>query len=662
MMRITLQAVINYLEKTFGVSDMNNQADNGTTAAQQPPNQEVKSSVPGNASASDDPSSDGATTGNISVEPFSRSFSDVAIEYESLFSTLDIGGEDISGLSDVSSTNDLRNPADHSSVAMDLRLKMPLYRVQLLLLTRSLKAAKREVKLTMSIARGKESSRALLLKSQLEYARGNYPKAMKLLAASNNLTEVGSSIIVNNNYGCTYYQQGKYHTSGTFFLKALKECSDLQKEKPRNFSSFSQDKSLLITYNCGLQNLACGRPTLAACYFQRASLVFKNRPLLWLRLAECCLMAVEMGPWKSSVSLPHRLEPGVHVIGQGKWRHLAVDNGFSRNGHVNSGERDILVSGTDRESELSISFAKQYLVNALHLLTEWELKYVKSSLLSMPTPEESEPSDAAVPKTSNQKSSSGNDSKTESKETVSAGQVNLNGEIKEPRGVTSFNNSVVSSLSEYEDICRRENQMIRQAILVDLAFVELELGNPLKALSVAQSLLELPECSKMHAFLAHLYAAEALCLLNRPNEAADHLLIYSSGRSTVQLPYTKEDCEQWQIKKIIDADEPNPGSDPASKPAPAPEESQDVFLKPGEARGALYVNLAVMFVMQGDLEQANSFATLALSTIPESREAVLVAVYLDLKCGNNEEALAKLKRCRHVSFLASSVKPRSSCL
>ncbi|GAB4828245.1 hypothetical protein Ancab_035157 [Ancistrocladus abbreviatus] len=652
--------VINYLEKTLGVSYMINQADNGSAGQQQPPNLVSKSSlVPGNALASDDLSSDGAATGNTVEESLSRTLSDETIEYESLFSTLDIGGQNLSRPSNLSSTNDLRNPADRSFAAMDLRLKLPLYKVQLLLLTRSLKAAKREVKLAMNIARGRESSRALLLKSQLEYARGNYPKAMKLLAASNNQTEIGSSIIVNNNYGCIYYQQGKYHTSSIFFYKALNNCSALRKEKPRNFSSFSLDKSLLITYNCGVQYLASGKPILAARCFQRASVVFYDRPLLWLRLAECCLMAIEKGLLKSSATLPHGLEFRAHVIGQGKWRHLALENGAARNGHVNSGERDNLVSETVREPKLSMSFAQQCLLNALHLLNCSESKDVKSSLPLMSTAEESEPNDAALSKNLSQKISSGNDSKIGSKETVSTGQVNANGDIKEQRGMANVNNTAVNSISEYEDICRREDQMIKQAILVDLAFVELELANPLKALSAARSLLELPECSKMHAFLAHLYAAEALCLLNRLNEAADHLLIYLSGGNAVELPYTTQDCEQWQIKRTIDAEESNPGPLPASKPVPV--EPQDVFLKPVEARGVLYINLATMLAMQGDLEQANRYATQALSTVPENQEAILVSVYLDLKRGNSEEALSKLKRCGHASFLASGVKLRSSC-
>ncbi|KAL2929692.1 CCR4-NOT transcription complex subunit 10 [Bienertia sinuspersici] len=258
--------VISYLEKAFGVSYMINQVDGGSTGQQQTSNIVLKSSsIPNSSSASDDFNPEGTAAGNTSEGSLSRTLSDETIEYETLLSTLDISAQNISRTSNLSASNDLlRTPADRSAPTINLRLQLPLYKIQLLLLTRNLKAAKREVKLAMNIARGIDSSRALLLKSQLEFARGNYPKAFKLLRASNSQSDVGSSIIINNNIGCIYYQQGNHHTSSIFFHKALSNCSSLRKEKPRKLATFSQDKSLLIAYNCGVQYMACGKPVLAA--------------------------------------------------------------------------------------------------------------------------------------------------------------------------------------------------------------------------------------------------------------------------------------------------------------------------------------------------------------------------------------------------------------
>ncbi|KMT02788.1 hypothetical protein BVRB_8g193730 [Beta vulgaris subsp. vulgaris] len=635
--------VISYLEKAFGVSYMLNQADGGSTGQHQTSNLVLKStSIPNNSSASDEFNPEGTVSGITSEGSLSRTLSDETIEYENLLSTLDISGQNISRASNLSTSSDLLR-ADRSTPTINLRLQLPLYKIQLLLLTRNLKAAKREVKLAMNIARGIDSSRALLLKSQLEYARGNYPKAFKLLRASNSQSDVGSSIIINNNTGCIYYQQGNYHISSIFFHKALSNCSSLWKEKPRKLVTFSQDKSLLVAYNCGVQYLACGKPVLAARCFLKASFVFYNKPLLWLRLAECCLMALEKGPLKHSEESQLKAQ----VIGQGKWRHLAFENGSLRNGIVSSDDKeDLGLDNNNSKPKLSMTFARQCLLNALHLLGNSEFKHTKSLSLTRSSSEENDTTDVPS-KNPGHKNLGSNDVK--SKDTAGSGQVSANGDAREQRGGAHSNTAAANALSEYEEICRRENQKIKQAVLIDLAFVELELGNPLKALTTALTLLKIPECSRMYAFWGHIYAAEALCLLNRLKEAAEHLSTYLSG-GTLELPYSEEDCRLWQAKKTLDADDPNTGQTATRVPSSV-EQQDNVFLTPEEARGALYVNLASMLVLQGEFEQASRYATQALASLPNSQEAALMAVYLDLKLAKPREALAKLKRCCRVKFL-----------
>ena len=628
---------------------MPNQADHGSTAQQQPSNLVAKfASIPNNSSASDYLKPEGITSGDVSDGSLSRTFSDETIEYETLLSTLDVSGQNISRSSNLPSSNDLpRAPTDRSTSTINLKLQLPLFKIQLLILTRNLKAAKREVKLAMNIARGVDSARTLLLKSQLEYARGNYAKALKLVRASSSQGDVGSSIIMNNNIGCIYYQQGMHNTSSMFFLGALSNCSSLWKEKPRKLSTFSQDKSLLVSYNCGVQYLACGKPIFAAHFFMKASLVFYNRPLLWLRLAECCLMALEKGLLKSTETSIHESEFKVQVIGQGKWRQLAAKTGSLNSVNESSDEKDDSLLHSIIKPKLSMSFARQCLLNALHLLGSYELKHVKCGLSTRLSPEENELSEEASSKAS-QKNPNGSEPKP--KDMASSGQVSANGDAKEQKGGSHANSSATDTMAEYEEICSVENLKIKQATLIDLAFVELELGNPVKALARALSLLNLPGCSRAYCFLGHVYAAEALCLLDRPKEAAKYLSHYVSSGMTVELPYTEEDCRQWQIKKTIDAEDMTTFQMAAA--TPASEEQQDnIFLSPEEARQALYVNLASMYAMQGDLEQASRFATQALAVAPNRQEVAVMAVYLDLKLGKPEEALIKLKRFCRVRFL-----------
>lgn len=645
--------VLTYLERAFGVGSAN-QVDNGNTTQQQSANLTTKSvPVTISESAADPSSSDLGSSANASENNLSRTFSEDGLDYAAMF--LDMGSQNLTRPAGPPS-NYLSRALVDSFSTLDLKLKLQLCKVQFLILTRNLKTAKREVKLAMNIARGRDSSMALILKSQLEYARGNHRKAIKLLMASSNRTDTEFSSIFNNNLGCIYYQLGKYQTSSFFFSKALTNCSSLRKEQQKKLATFSQDKSLLIIYNCGVQHLACGKPILAARCFQKASLVFYKQPLLWLRLSECCLMALEKGLIKSCRVPSEKMEVGVCVVGLEKWRQLVVEDQIPGNGHMESSKGDDCGPGEDGRLKLSMSLARQCLLNALHLLDSYSTNRLKSGLPSNSSVED-DTSEMLPSKNLSRKNSHGADSKAFSV-AVGLGQVNSNGDTKEQKGGASqelFQNS----LSYYEDVCRRDNQLVKQAVLANLAYVELELDNPVKALAAAKSLFELPECSRIYIFLGHVYAAEALCLLNRPKEAADYLSYYLSGGNSVELPFSQDDCEKLQVERTVEFEDVNGGST-AAKNSSLQDPQSIVFLKPEEARASIYANFAVMSAMQGELEKANILVTQALSILPNSPEATLTAVYVDLLLGKPQEALAKLKSCSRIRFLPSGVSLNKS--
>ncbi|KAL0358414.1 UNVERIFIED_CONTAM: CCR4-NOT transcription complex subunit [Sesamum angustifolium] len=563
-----------------------------------------------------------------------------------LLSSLDISGQNLQR--PVIAPNDLpRNQAEESLSAADLRLKLHLYKVRFLLLTRNLKAAKREVKMAMNIARGKDYPMALYLKSQLEYARGNHRKAIKLLMASSISTELGISSMYYNNLGCIYYRLGKHHTSGVFFSKALRNSSVLRKEKPRKLLNLSQDKSLLISYNCGIHSLACGRPFHAARCFQTASLIFYNQPILWLRIAECCLMALEKG-LINSIKCTDKPDIKVNIIGKGKWRQLGLRYGSSPTGQGEYVGKDSSFIADEKQPDLSMSLARQCLVNALYLLDSAEANYMRSGL--HPSSEETPPSQST-----NHKDTAVGDPKAPNIASSVPSQGNSNGEVKEQKGGNNQSGSLQNSITEYEHIRMKENQMMKQAALADLAYVELALGNPLKALSAAKSLMKLPDSSKIYIFLGTMYAAEALCLLNKPNEAGEYLMMYVSGSNNIELPYSLEDCEKWRVEKVVDGDESNGGTTVPSAVSLADESQGSMFLSPEEARGMFCANYAANFALLGDFERAHHFVIKALSDIPNSSQAILTAIYVDLKRGKTQDALSKLKQHTGVRFLPGSL-------
>ncbi|KAK1413976.1 hypothetical protein QVD17_29713 [Tagetes erecta] len=600
--------VMNYLERVCG-NNIVSQGDSGNITQQQLTNLVTKSaSTPGNVMMSSDPvNSDSIVNTNGPESPLSRTLSEDTL-YESLISTLDdSGAQNITRPS-----NDLsRSQTDVSYISTpDLRLKVHLYKVWILILTRNLKAAKREVKMAMNIARGKDYSLALFLKSQLEYARNNHRKAIKLLMASVSQTETGTSPLYYNNLGCIYYQLEKYQTAAFFFSKAIGSSSPQRKEKPMKLLSYSQDKSVLFAYNCGLVYLASRKPVLAVRCFQQAGSVFFKRPLLWLRIAECCIMF--------SIK---KADINVCIIGKGKWRQLVIESWNSR-------------KMLQVDPNLSLTFAKSCLLNALHLLGH------PDENINLNTHEKNQ------------------------NEVQGPGQVNSNGEVKEVKVGNSSgipNPLLQSSINEYEGLCGKENQMILQAVLADLAFVYLELGNAVKALAASRCLLRLPECSKVYSFLGNVYAAEAYCLLNQPKQASEHLSSYVSGQSSnnTEVPYSQEDCDIWQMRKAVDLDEPNSSNAPAlDQPLPQGGSSSGsgfFFLKPDEARGVLLAEMAAMAAAEGDMNRAHEAVTLALSVLPDNPEVVLTATYIDLVRGNTQDAVLKLKQCSRVRFLPGTL-------
>ncbi|KAK4764760.1 hypothetical protein SAY86_025850 [Trapa natans] len=643
--------VLNYLEKPL---------ENGTALQQQSSNLVMKSSsIPSNSSVSDNSDTGNGTGLNTSDKSLVRSLSDETLEYESMMSALDIGGHNLGSSQDLSTSNNFSRSIfdDKSASSMDLKLKLQLYKVRFLLLSGNLKAAKREIKGAMG-ARG-DSSIALILKSQLEYARGNHRKAIKLLMALDNHTEEAIASVFFNNLGCIYHELAKFHMASQLFTKALTGSYSLRKEKPLKLSTLSHDKSLFISYNCGLQYLACRKPILAARCLLKAQHVFHNKPLFWFRLAECCFMASEMGLLKNGRDTLESSELKIYVIGKGKWRQLAIKGGRVRNELSLSAENiDLCICNNDGQPILSFSLARACLYNAMHILRSSEFGLHTSSPI-LNSSEGNGSNEVSLSRSPNNKSLQCVEAKL-SGMNLGALQGSLNGDIKEQKAVAS-QELISSSLSIYRDATCRKNWIIKQAVLANLAFVELELENPMRALSSAQSLLQIPNCSRIFSFLGHMYAAEALCLLNRPIEASVHLSVYLTEDKNVRLPFTEEDYEQWRVVKNSECEESDGGGGLVSAHISRMEEPQILtFLKPEEARVALYVNLAARYAMDGELGMALELVNQALVISANSREALLMYVYLHMALGNSQEALSKLKKLSHVRFLPISAPIKSS--
>ncbi|XP_034661922.1 CCR4-NOT transcription complex subunit 10 [Drosophila subobscura] len=136
------------------------------------------------------------------------------------------------------------------------------------------------------------------------------------------------------------------------------------------------------------------------------------------------------------------------------------------------------------------------------------------------------------------------------------------------------------------------------AIYAAHSFVSLRLGDHITALEMAEQLLRGERLSDAHKLLGHMYAGEALMLMDKAAEARDHLdPTFVSSLDAFDL-----ETRDWQLKSL-DA-----------------------------AQNVVRYNLAVAMTLQNDYQQAKTFlSTLTHSIV--SIKARALRRYIDLKLG-----------------------------
>ncbi|KAG0567961.1 hypothetical protein KC19_7G175300 [Ceratodon purpureus] len=517
---------------------------------------------------------------------------------------------------------------------VDVKLLLHLYRGRLFLSARNLKVSKREIKSALNLSR--ENTTALLLKAQLEYSRGNYRKAIKQLTMCIGRADPGMRAMVLNNLGCIHHRMRKAQTSALYFTKALQASSE--RSGSLSVPAFSQDKSLAIIYNAGLQQLSFGKSVLASRCFQEAAALYYNRPLLWLRLAECCIVALEMGLLENTSTTSREVK--VTVVGEGAWRRVVLPVGSLNPTVVNGlkldeSEGDVQIpdksenwfmSGKPRE--LSLSFAIQCLQIAICLFDRGDAKAAEAA------------AEAAVAAA---EVKDGDDSQSSK-----GGGGTPTGEGRDSKGL-------LAAASAIEEQKKQETAALRMWALAAISHCQIGVGHPLRALRSAEELLRQPSCARPYLLLGHVYAAEALCQLGRPQEALDHLSTCLNETTAEPTNAGTEDESQLKWKSGDNSEASGDGEDSAAYTVGALGDAVSVARLTGtSARASLYTNLAAVYAMQGNLQEAQRLAQLALTMTPTNPTAMLAAVFVELKLERMETALALLKQYRHLCVVSSS--------
>uniref|UniRef100_A0A8C2JIX4 CCR4-NOT transcription complex subunit 10 n=1 Tax=Cyprinus carpio TaxID=7962 RepID=A0A8C2JIX4_CYPCA len=234
--------------------------------------------------------------------------------------------------------------AEFTAMIEAAKSKMHQYKVRAYIQMKSLKACKREIKSVMNTSGN--SAPSLFMKSNFEYLRGNYRKAVKLLNSSNIAEHPGPlktgecmRCMFWNNLGCIHFAMGKHNLGLFYFKKALQEndhvCAQLG-DAAKKFTGIPMcallaNKRYELLYNCGIQLLHIGRPLAAFECLMEAVQVYHSNPRLWLRLAECCITANKGSSEQETKGLPSKKGIVQAVVGQGYHRKIVLASQSTQN-------------------------------------------------------------------------------------------------------------------------------------------------------------------------------------------------------------------------------------------------------------------------------------------------------------------------------------------
>lgn len=515
--------------------------------------------------------------------------------------------------------------AEFAAMMEAAKSKMHQYKVRAYIQMKSSKACKREIKSVMNTAGN--SAPSLFLKSNFEYLRGNYRKAVKLLNSSNIAEHPGPlktgecvRCMFWNNLGCIHFAMGKHNLGIFYFKKALQEndhtCAQLgdggsgpaKKFAGIPMCALQSNKRYELLYNCGIQLLHIGRPLAAFECLMEAVQVYHSNPRLWLRLAECCISANKGGSEQESKGLPCKKGIVQSIVGQGYHRKIILASQSAQNSPYSEGQSAAIPVA-------SMEFAAICLRNALLLLPEHQQQDAKTD------------------------NGSKNSSQSGSTESGSENSDACSGKGQE---ADKFLSAAPSS-----PLRKQEVENLRCSILACSAYVALALGDNLMALNHAEKLLHQPKVSGSLKFLGHLYAAEALISLDRISDAIAHL--NPENVSDVSMGVCTSDQEQ--------------GSDKGDEPGES--WRQTPLCYPGSvasARAMMLFNLGSAYCLRSEYDKARKCLHQAASMVNTKEippEAILLGVYLELQNGNTQLALQIIKRNQLLPSSLLRVSPES---
>lgn len=549
---------------------------------------------------------------------------------------------------------------------IEFRFRLHLYKAKLLLLQSAVKGAKKEVKGALEIFQREmrpktegaivpasvllpspqpsiQNNSALFLKANLECLRDNHRKSMKLLLSCSRPGLPLDDAVFLNNMGCLHAALRRHRSAAKYFGDALAAASTHTDGDGSGGTGVVTNSVVCeVAHNCGLALLQAGRHAAAFKCLKQSAVLFYNRPRLWLRLAQCCIAHHIRMERLSRGAAENELIRG--VIGSGRHRRvlLPVSKGA---GAAAAATAD---AASDSEAELTLLYACSCLRNALCLADQRRVQ----------------PESNVKPLAFGARPGGGG-----------SGGVGGGG------GAGAAKDGGVGGDAEADN---SGNDDVRLYALLALAYCRLALNDPTPALEAATAALLCPRISDSLGYVAHSYAAEALCMLSRPEEAMGHLLPHDSAaqqagvaaapspppagtpptdgatalwmgadaprRALLAAPVSAETAAAAASLPVIGA--PRHGAIVAGAAGQAPitpaAAEQLAAAAAISARCALHVNVAAVYILQGELGRALEAVSAATALCPSDVDAQRTLLYVLLRQGRTQAALRVLKERRRV--------------
>ncbi|XP_065332177.1 CCR4-NOT transcription complex subunit 10 [Cloeon dipterum] len=469
-----------------------------------------------------------------------------------------------------------------------LKAKLAALRARASLQARLWRTNKKDVKALLAINKQQFNSTALMAKSYLDFLRGQYNKAARVLSSVTppEGLESGDNIQMMwfNNLGCCHFMGGRNLLATNYISRAIEESNKKHTTPAAEVSAKIANAQMLM--NLGIVLLQSNKPESAFPHLLKAVRVFHSNPRLWLRIAECCIQ--NFGT--NNADFYDRRNPADKIVAN------TIPSASSTKIILNSrvGPKVGVEKCSSSQPSLSLEFANMCLKNALVLLDSNQNGLVGASnfgFLKL-----SDISDS--PSTQQNQTVSG----------VSTLLETLSGPSNLPQSVPSI------------PLTELEADSLRISILAASAYTSLCLGEPVLAVEYARKLLTLPTVPEGMRFLAQLYAAEGLIQLDQISEAIDLL-----------QPETVLGDLIWEIPEVVEHDKesPSPEKRPTAPFEPASEQT---------AKATILYNLAVAYAIRGNFDKAADTISLVWKCKSENGKVpvhlMMLSIYVELQQGH----------------------------